>query len=116
MQHDLVDIFHAMDLMALPSLTEGLPNVVLGAFTTAKPVVATNVVGVPEVVEDGKNGILVPPQKPDLLADEISKCLADERLMREMGRAGYRKVKSEFSVESQTTKLESIYRELLQVQ
>ena len=110
---DIADIFEVMDLMVLPSLTEGLPNVVLEAFASAKPVVASNVGGVPEVVEDGKNGILVPPQRPDLLADAIAKCLADRRFMKEMGKSGYHKVKSEFSVESQTAKLESIYCKIL---
>jgi glycosyltransferase involved in cell wall biosynthesis len=71
-----MDIFHAMDLLVLPSLTEGLPNVVLEAFTCAKPVIATGVGGVPEIVEDGINGLLLPKGKPNLLVESIKKLAA----------------------------------------
>ncbi len=110
---DIRNIFQAMDLMVLPSLTEGLPNVVLEAFACAKPVVATDVGGVPEIVEDGINGILVPPERSDLLAEAVMNCLNSAERRRKMGEAGYHKVKSDFSFESQTRKLEGIYEEIL---
>ena len=110
---DIKDIFQAMDFMVLPSLTEGLPNVILEAFACAKPVVATDVGGVPEIIEDGVNGILVPPGRSDLLAEAIKNCLASPEKRRAMGEAGYHKVKSEFTFESQTQKLEAIYLEIL---
>lgn len=110
---DIKDIFQAMDFMVLPSLTEGLPNVVLEAFACAKPVVAADVGGVPEIVEDGVNGILVPPGRSDLLAEAIKNCLIAPEKRRAMGEAGYQKVKSEFTFESQTQKLEAIYTEVL---
>jgi len=112
-RHDLKEIFQAMDLFVLPSLTEGLPNVVLEAFACAKPVVATNVGGVPEIVEDGINGILVQKESPDLLAEAIKQCLIDPGKRRSMGEAGYQKVRKEFTFESQTQKLEAIYNEVL---
>lgn len=112
-RRDLQDIFKVMDLLVLPSLTEGLPNVVLEAFALAKPVIATKVGGVPEVIDNDKNGILVPPKRPDLLAEAINKCLFAPEISRQMGEAGYCKVKSEFTFETQTKKLESIYHELL---
>jgi glycosyltransferase involved in cell wall biosynthesis len=112
-RHDLKEIFQAMDLMVLPSLTEGLPNVILEAFACAKPVVATDVGGVPEIVENGVNGILVPPERSDLLAEAIKNCLIAHEKRRMMGEAGYHKVKSEFTFESQTQKLEAIYNEVL---
>ena len=110
---DIKDIFQAMDFMVLPSLTEGLPNVILEAFACAKPVVAADVGGVPEIVEDGVNGILVPPGRSDLLAEAIKNCLIAPEKRRKMGEAGYQKVKSEFTFESQTKKLENIYYEVL---
>jgi glycosyltransferase involved in cell wall biosynthesis len=110
---DIKDIFQAMDFMVLPSLTEGLPNVILEAFACAKPVVATSVGGVPEIVEDGVNGILVPPERSDLLAEAIKNCLAAPEKRRRMGEAGYHKVKAEFTFESQTQKLEAIYNEVI---
>lgn len=113
-RRDLKEIFQAMDFMVLPSLTEGLPNVVLEAFACRKPVVATGVGGVPEVVEHGVNGFLVPPKRPDLLAEAIKKCLSSPSIARQMGKAGYQKVKSEFTFEVQTRKLEAVYREVLE--
>jgi glycosyltransferase involved in cell wall biosynthesis len=102
-----------MDLMVLPSLTEGLPNVVLEAFAWAKPVVASNVGGVPEVIEDGLSGILVPPARADLLAEAIEKHLLSKEMRREMGEAGYRKARSEFTFNRQTNTLAQIYLEVL---
>lgn len=110
---DLPKIFNVMDLMVLPSLTEGLPNVVLEALACAKPVVASNVGGVPEIIENTVSGVLVPPAQPDLLAKAISKCLAKPDMMRAMGKAGSHKVKSKFTFDSQTQKLEEIYHNVL---
>ena len=107
------DIFQVMDLMVLPSLTEGLPNVVLEAFSLAKPVVATAVGGVPEVIDDGVNGVLVPPAQPTRLSMAIDKCLSDPDLRLKLGKAGYEKVKSQFTFESQRIKLEAIYQQVL---
>ncbi|MFQ5799725.1 MAG: glycosyltransferase family 4 protein [Bacteroidota bacterium] len=112
-RRDLHEIFQVMDLLVLPSLTEGLPNVLLEAFACAKPVVATAIGGVPEVVEHSVNGILVAPKRPDLLADAIGKCLSSPETAKQMGRAGYHKVKSEFTFEWQTSKLQAIYDEVL---
>ncbi|NIO19353.1 MAG: glycosyltransferase [Candidatus Aenigmarchaeota archaeon] len=86
---------------------------ILEAYACKKPVVATAVGGVTELVEDEVDGILVPPAQPDLLAKAIVRCLASPKMLRTMGEAGYRKVKSEFTFESQTQKLERIYQEVL---
>ena len=112
-RRDLQRFFKAMDLMVLPSLTEGLPNVVLEAFAWAKPVVATKVGGVPEVIQHGVNGFLVPPERPDLLANSICRYLDNPDMMKSMGETGWRIVKSDFNLESQTQKLETIYRKVL---
>jgi glycosyltransferase involved in cell wall biosynthesis len=66
---------NASDLLCLPSLNEGMPNVVLEALACGKPVVATNVGGIPEIIQNEKNGILVKPCDPEQLADAISKVL-----------------------------------------
>ncbi|HEB71325.1 MAG TPA: glycosyltransferase family 1 protein [Nitrospirae bacterium] len=112
-RRDINDIFNAMDLLVLPSLTEGLPNVVLEAFACKKPVVATDVGGVPEVVEDGVNGFLVPPERPDLMAEAMAKILGSADEARRMGEAGYDTVKSNFNFQNQAKKLEKIYEEVL---
>lgn len=112
-RRDMQDVFDTMDLFVLPSLTEGLPNVVLEAFSCGKPVVATAVGGVPELVRDGVNGILVPPGRADLLSDAMSRCLASKELMSRLGDAGRRTVLEDFSFEGQARKLEEIYAEVL---
>jgi glycosyltransferase involved in cell wall biosynthesis len=112
-RHDLNEIFKVMDLLVLPSLTEGFPNVILEAFACAKPVIATNVGGVPEIVEDGVNGVLVPPRRSDLIAKAIEKCLASPQRAKKMGEAGYRKVESDFTFEHQTRRLEQIYQDIM---
>ncbi len=68
---------------------------------------------VPEVVEDGVSGFLVPPRRPDILAEAIVNMLRDPKRMQAMGQAGYARVKKDFTFEAQTEKLERIYREVV---
>jgi glycosyltransferase involved in cell wall biosynthesis len=112
-RHDLPEIFSAMDLLVLPSLTEGLPNVLLEALASAKPVVATAVGGVPEIVDNEVNGLLVPPQRADLLSEAIERILLNPQLGQKMGISGYTKVKSDFTFETQTRKLEARYNQIV---
>lgn len=86
-RNDLPRVYPALDLFALPSFTEGLPVVVLEAFASSVPVVATAVGGTPEVVRDGENGLLVPSGNRKALAAAIMSCLAvDRQAMGERGR------------------------------
>lgn len=112
-RRDLQKIFRAMDLFVLPSLTEGLPNVVLESFACAKPVVATQVGGVPELVKDGVNGLLVPAQCSHSLAEAMKRFLGDRKFRHNMGLAGFETVKKDFGFVDQTRKLEMIYSEIL---
>ncbi len=108
------DLFSVMEFMVLPSLTEGLPNVVLEAFSSSKSVVATSVGGVPELVEDNYNGLLVSHSDSKALANAIEKFIHNPELTEKFGKQGYKKVESQFSFEIQTKKLEKIYLGLLQ--
>lgn len=105
---DAQDIFKVMEFMVLPSLTEGLPNVVLEAFSNAKSVVATSVGGVPELVKDGVNGLLIDACDVEMLSGAIKK-LSNDILSKEFGKSGLELVKKDFSFEGQTRKLQSIY-------
>ncbi|MHA1279572.1 MAG: glycosyltransferase family 4 protein [Candidatus Helarchaeota archaeon] len=113
---DMPRIYQAMDFLVLPSLTEGLPNVVLESFAYERPVVATAVGGVPEVVVDGENGWLVPSQDSMKLADAIRKMIQDPEGRERMGKAGREKVEREFTFEVQTPKLIEIYRKMFERQ
>jgi len=79
------------DLLVLPSLSEGSPKVLIEAMAAAKPVVATNVGGIPEIVKDGVNGLLVGPNDPSALAEALHKLLNDESLSIKLGIEGRRR-------------------------
>lgn len=98
---DLDRYYPFFDLLALPSYTEGLPNVVLEAFAARVPVVATAVGGTPEVIEDGVSGYLVPPGNPEVLAERILDALADEDRRLGMGARGYKRVCADFTFAAQ---------------
>ena len=110
---DVERILHCIDLFVLPSRWEGLPNVVLEAMAAGKPVVATEVGGIPELVVQGVTGVLVPPQDVHALAEAIKALLADEPRALTMGAAGRERVQRHFSIGAMMAKTEALYRELL---
>jgi glycosyltransferase involved in cell wall biosynthesis len=79
---------HAADVMAFPTYTEGLPNVVLEALAGGLPVVTTPVGGIPEVIADGRTGRLVPVRDARALAAAVGELLHDGPLARELARRG----------------------------
>jgi sugar transferase (PEP-CTERM/EpsH1 system associated) len=110
---DIPEILAGLDLFALPSLWEGLPNVVLEAMAAGLPVAATAVGGTPEVVVDGITGILIPPQDPEVLAQAITRLLRDPGLRYRMGQAGRERVAQRFTVERMVEQTERLYERLL---
>lgn len=103
----------AADLVVNPSLTEGLPNVVLEAMAAAAPVVATSVGGVPEIVAPGRSGWLVPPGEPEALARAIEEALREPDRARDMGLEARREVQRRFSFEIQAERLTRVYADAL---
>jgi glycosyltransferase involved in cell wall biosynthesis len=101
-----------LDLLVLPSYTEGMPNVVLEAFAAGVPVVATAVGGTPEVVEDGQSGYLVRPGDPAALAQRIRDALATEEARHAFGRRGRERVRREFTFTAQARAYEHLFEEL----
>ena len=92
-----------------------LPNVVMEVMTAAKPVVATCVGGVPELVQEGVNGYIVPPGDSEALAAAMMKMMAlPEAERRAMGRAGRAHTKANYSLERVVDQWEALYRQLLQ--
>jgi len=84
---------------------DGIPNVILEAMAMELPVVSTRHSGIPEVVEDGINGLLVPPEKAELLADALATLLDDPVSRKRYGQNGRMKIMAEFLVESNVNKL-----------
>jgi glycosyltransferase involved in cell wall biosynthesis len=114
LRRDVARLLAAMDLFTLPSLNEGMGRVLVEAMAMELPCVASGVSGVPDVVEDGVTGVLVPPRDPVALAGAIATLIEHPERAREMGRRGRRKVVPEFGVERMIEKLEAVYRELLE--
>jgi glycosyltransferase involved in cell wall biosynthesis len=110
---DLDDFLPHFDLFALPSFTEGLPNVVLEAFAAGVPVVATAVGGTPEIVEHGQNGFLVPPGDPTALARSILESFAIGHRGKEMASQGKRRVQEHFSFEQQARQYARLFETLI---
>jgi len=111
---DILNLFNIMDFFVLPSLTEGLPNVILESFSLKKSVVATDVGGVSELLKNKENGLLVPACNSDLLAEGISSLYKSELLRKKMGDSGYNTVSNYFSFEKQKKSLEDIYLNILE--
>jgi glycosyltransferase involved in cell wall biosynthesis len=110
---DVSRLMKAADLFILPSLWEGLPYVLLEAAVAQLPVVATAVDGVPEVIIDGKTGILVPPGDSQALAKAILSLLNQPELARLMAKAGKEFVSQNFTLEKMCQEVVSVYKELL---
>jgi len=95
---DVPALLRALDVFVLPSRAEGISNTVLEAMASGLPVVATDVGGNPELVTQGKTGVLVPPGNPLALADALRKYIDAPELMRQHGEAGYARVLADFSI------------------
>jgi starch synthase len=100
-------------VFACPSVYEPFGLINLEAMACETAVVASAVGGILEVVEDGKTGVLVPPARPDALADALNTLLANPTLAREMGRAGRRRVEAHFSWTSIAERTEQVYAEAI---
>ena len=112
-QRAMGSIFSRWDIFAMPSLTEGFPMAALEAMAHGLPVVATQVGGLPELVEDGRTGCLVPPSKPQALAGALRTLILDAKRRQEMGAAGRRRAREEFSVDRMVAQTAAMYESLL---
>lgn len=96
------------DMMMLPSFAEGVPVVLMEAMATGLPVIASRVAGVPELVEDGVSGFLVPPGDLGALTERLGLLMADQALRERMGVQGRIKVAAEFDGTHEATRLASL--------
>ncbi len=111
-RNDIPDILSLLDVFILPSLAEGLGRSLIEAMASGKPIVATRVGGIPEAVENGKNGILVPPGDSQALARAIAQLLDNPRKAQEMGRASRARAELLFDETKMIDGISSLYEEL----
>jgi glycosyltransferase involved in cell wall biosynthesis len=98
----------AFDIFVLPSVKEGFPWVVIEAMTAKLPVIATKVGAVPEIIEDGKNGMLVEPARPEQIAIKIQELLNNDHLKQEIGIQAHQTVLFKFSLDKMIRETEDL--------
>lgn len=113
-QEEVAPYYAAFDALILPSANEGTPVSVIEALAAAKPVVATRVGGVPDVVREGIDGFLVEPGDTEAMADRLARLAGDPELRRRMGESGRERVRSRYSVDRLLDDVDHFYRTLLE--
>lgn len=112
-QNDMTDWYAATDVVVLPSLSEGFPFAVLEALAMSRPVVATDVNGVPEIIHDGKTGLLVPPRNPQALETAIRAVLRDPCLAARLGKAGQQDVAARLTANTMVQDTVRIFEDVM---
>jgi glycosyltransferase involved in cell wall biosynthesis len=109
---DAHEVLAAADIFVLPSLWEGLPYVIVEAASLGKPIVATDIDGVREVVRSGETGVLVPPRDPGRLAAALIMVLGDRDLAGKLGERARRDIPPAFSMERMIRETETLYLDI----
>lgn len=109
---DIPEIMQVLDIFVLPSLNEGMGRVLVEAMAAGKPIVASKVGGVPDLVIQGQNGLLVQAADVNALADGIESLLANPKRRKEMGEKG-KKMAIKYGSDSMVQKIDQLYLELL---
>lgn len=110
---DVPDLLNSIDMFVLPSLYEGLPNVVLEAMAAEKAIVASAVDGTPEAIIHEESGLLVQAKKPEQLSHAIKRIIGDKDLKERLERGARKRAELEFSLKGQVKKFEDLYIELI---
>jgi len=97
------------DIFLLPSLWEGFGIVLVEAMAAGKPIVATDTSSIPEIVENGNNGFLVPPENSDAIAEALTKIISDAELRKRFGIEGNKIVQEKFTKEKMINEYEKIF-------
>jgi glycosyltransferase involved in cell wall biosynthesis len=108
------ELYQAFDLFALSSYREGLPNVLLEAMALEVPVVATRVAGIPRLIEDGVNGLLVEGGDSGSLAGAIARLLDDAALRARLGKTARQTIEARYSFQQRMVRIAGLYDRLLE--
>ena len=114
-RNNVGELLSVTTVLVHPATMEGFANCVLQAMAAEVPVVVTAVGGMPEAVQDGVNGILIPPRDSDAISRSVIRLLCDAELRRRMGAAGKRIVEQQFSVDSMVEGVLAVYRDVLKL-
>jgi glycosyltransferase involved in cell wall biosynthesis len=112
-QEEVAPWYAICDAVVLTSASEGTPVTIIEALAAGRPVVATDVGGVRDVVDDGETGFLVPPRNTQALAERLRALAADPALRTAMGEAGRARVLERYAVDRLVRDVDALYRELL---
>ena len=110
---DAVEILDLFDILVLPSLNEGMGKVLVEGMALGKPIIASNVGGIIDLVRNGENGILVPPGDSDALGEAILQLLKDKNLSEKLGKNGKAMVYPEFDASVMVKQIDDLYESLL---
>jgi glycosyltransferase involved in cell wall biosynthesis len=110
---DVPNILASLDVLVLPSYAhEGIPQIILQAQAMARPIVATRIGGIPEVVEDGKTGLIVEPKDVSALAEAIGRLLDEPAFARNLSQNGRRQIEGKYSLDAMGEQLLALYESL----
>lgn len=112
-QQDVAPFYAAFDALLLPSISEGTPVSAIEALAAGRPVVATRVGGVPDVIRDGEDGFLVEPGAIDELSERLARLARDPALRERLGASGRERVAGRYGVGRLVEEMDSLYRTLL---
>jgi glycosyltransferase involved in cell wall biosynthesis len=112
-QAELRGLYEQASIFCLPSFAEGVPVVLMEAMAMRLAVISTRIAGTPELIEDGRDGLLVPPGRSDQLAEALERIITDSSLRADLGKAGREKVLREFSLERSAAQLHALFAEQL---
>ena len=109
---DIPNLMRTFDIFLLPSLWEGFGIVLIEAMAAGKPVVATDTSSIPEIVEDGRNGILVLPENANAISNALTKLISEPELRTKLGKEGQKIVMEKFTIERMINNYEQIFSEM----
>lgn len=112
-REDTEELLQALDIFVLPSLNEGIPMALLEAMAASRAVVASRVGGIPEIVEDGVEGILVEPMDVNQLAENCRRLIESPATAMKMGEQARKRVVQEFSATAMADRVAGLYKELV---
>jgi glycosyltransferase involved in cell wall biosynthesis len=111
-REDTADIYHVLDIFVHPSLWEGFGLVFLEAMSFSLPIIATKVSAIPELVEDGGNGILVMPQNSHVLEKAMLDLIENPEKRLRLGKTGKKRLRAIFGVDNMVEKVFDVYEKV----